>query len=352
MAQIYEEIGAELEAGRASVLATIVMRKGSAPRGLGTKMLVRWDGSLVGTVGGGPIEARSIEAAKGMIESGTAQLLDFDLMDAEAEACGMICGGFVNVYLERLDPADELLVSLMNRLAALSEAGQPAAVALRADEDREWGTRFLVTEKGRESYPDSAWPDDLQPVVEAYEEGRQVRPRWIGEYFVEPVLAGPTVYIFGGGHVSGQIAPLAALVDFRVKVIDDRPEFVSPDRFPSAEETICRKFEGVVDSLKIGPNGYAVIVTRGHTWDGLVLADVLKTPAAYVGMIGSRHKRNAIYHNLLGGGYTQADIDRVHSPIGLDIGSETPEEIAVAIVAELIKARSEVVKKGLKSWKV
>ena len=163
----------------------------------------------------------------------------------------------------------------------------------------------------------------------------------------------PRFVFSGGGHISAHLAPLASLVDFRVTVLDDRDEFASPERFPLADEVICRPFTGAVESLKIKESGYVVIVTRGHAWDGVILGEVLKTPAAYIGMIGSRHKRDAIYEKLLSEGYTDSDLERVHSPIGLDIGGETPEEIAVAIVAELIKARSEAVRgPGPKNWKV
>ncbi len=354
MNSIYNRILEEMEAGRGSILATVVMRKGSAPRGLGTKMLVKSDGGLVGTVGGGLLEGNAVAKAGEMLKSGgSALVLDFDLMDKEAEACGMICGGYVNLYLEFMDPSDEDLKGLVQRLARITGEGRTALAAMRTDENRAWARRYLVSREGPEVWPSGDWPEDLEVVRKRFEQGGALRPGWLGDYFVEPVLAGPTVYIFGGGHVSGHIAPLASLVDFRVKVIDDREEFASVQRFPQADEVIRRSFEGAVESLDITESGYIVIVTRGHAWDGAVLADALKTPAVYIGMIGSRHKRKAIYDKLLSEGFTEEDLKRVHSPIGLDIGGETPEEIAVAIVAELIQARSRAIKgPGPKSWKV
>jgi len=125
-----------------------------------------------------------------------------------------------------------------------------------------------------------------------------------------------------------------------VVVIDDRPEFADPKKFPDAMEVYQYPFEGVLDRLPIDESSYLVIVTRGHIYDKTVLAQCLKTNAKYIGMIGSRRKRNLIYENLLGEGLTQDDLDRVHAPIGLHIGAETPEEIAVSIVAELIKIRA------------
>ena len=351
---IYSEILGELEAGRPSILATVVRRKGSAPRGLGTKMLVKADGSLIGTVGGGRLEGDAVAKAKEMLKGGSAaQILDFDLMDKEAEACGMICGGYVDLFLEILRPPDQELTGLIKRLDSITREGRSAIAAMELDDDRGWGRRYLVSPEGSESWPGGEWPQELDLLKERFEQGGAVRPGWLGDYFVEPVLAGPTVCIFGGGHISAHLAPLASLVDFRVTVLDDRDEFASPERFPLADEVICRPFTGAVESLKIKESGYVVIVTRGHAWDGVILGEVLKTPAAYIGMIGSRHKRDAIYEKLLSEGYTDSDLERVHSPIGLDIGGETPEEIAVAIVAELIKARSEAVRgPGPKNWKV
>ena len=351
MSHIYEEIKAELEAGRTCVLATVVMRKGSAPRSLGTKMLLKDDGSLVGSVGGGPLEAQTIKAATELLSGGVSRVLDYDLMDKEAEACGMICGGYVNVYIERMAPGDSELPDMITTLCRISSTGEYAALGLAPGDDRPWGRRFVITRERLLSWPEAEWPKELEILKEQFQENAAIRPRWLGNYFVEPVEASPTVYVFGGGHISQQIAPMAALVDFRVKVIDDRMEFASPQRFPAAEEVICRPFEGAVESLHIGPSGYVVIVTRGHSWDGLVLADVLKTDAAYIGMIGSRHKRNAIYQSLLQTGFTKEDIDRVHSPIGLDIKAETPEEIALSIVAELVAVRGAK-SKGIKNWKV
>lgn len=355
MESIYSSIIEEMKAGRRSVLATVIMRKGSAPRGLGTKMLVRADGSLAGTVGGGLLEGRALAQAAEMLARGGSQamIMDFDLMDKEAEACGMICGGYVNLYLEVMEPGDEDLLALIQRLDTITSQGRNAIAAMRTDGEGPWARRYLVSREGQEVWPAADWPPELDVLAERFQKGGALRPGWLEDYFVEPVLAGPTVYIFGGGHVSGHIAPLAALVDFRVKVVDDREEFASPLRFPQADETVCRSFEGAVESMGINESGYIVIVTRGHAWDGRVLADALKTPATYIGMIGSRHKRQAIYSKLLSDGFTEDDLARVHSPIGLDIGGETPEEIAVAIVAELIKARSEAVKgPGPKGWKV
>ena len=160
------------------------------------------------------------------------------------------------------------------------------------------------------------------------------------DVFVEPVVSDPVLYIFGAGHVSRQTVPCACRVGFQVVVIDDRPDFADTVHFPDARDVYHLPFEGVMDRLPVHGLSYLVIVTRGHMHDKNVLAQALKTKAAYIGMIGSTRKRDIIYKKLLEEGFTQKDLSRVHSPIGLDIGAETPEEIAISIVAELIKVRA------------
>jgi xanthine dehydrogenase accessory factor len=155
-------------------------------------------------------------------------------------------------------------------------------------------------------------------------------------------MSAPVLYVFGGGHVSLQIVPMAALVGFNVVVIDDRPEFADPRKFPEAMSVHEYPFEGVFDRLPIDQSSYIVIVTRGHLHDRTVVMQALKTQARYIGMMGSRRKKAIVYKKLLEEGFTQADLDRIYSPIGIGIEAETPEELAVSIVAELIKVRAEV----------
>jgi xanthine dehydrogenase accessory factor len=158
--------------------------------------------------------------------------------------------------------------------------------------------------------------------------------------FVEPFISDPVLYVFGGGHVSSRIVPLASHVGFPTVVIDDRPEFADRLKFPNAKEVRLLEFEHVMENLPVDSSSFLVIVTRGHLHDKHVLAQALRTDARYIGMIGSRRKRNIIYEKLLEEGFTKDDLSRVHSPIGLDIGAETPEEIAVSIVSELILKRA------------
>ncbi len=352
MSYIYQEILTELEADRPVVLATVVRRRGSAPRGLGTKMLLKHDRAASGTIGGGCLEAQTLDDAAKVFVSRRARMVEFDLMGDEAAATGMICGGMVDVYLEYFSPGDAVALEDLRRLTEMSHRGEPAAVAVTIDLDRSRGRRFIWRLDTAAAWPEGEWPAEIADYRAKTAERSSIRPRNLGSFYVEPVRAAPTVYIFGGGHVSAQIAPLAAMVDFRVVVIDDRAEFADPERFPSADEVRRADFETVVDELDLGPAAYLVIVTRGHEWDHLILEKTLRKPTAYIGMIGSRRKRDLIYQDLLGKGFTREDLDRVHSPIGLDIKAETPEEIAVSIVAELIQTRAEKTGSPFKTWQV
>jgi xanthine dehydrogenase accessory factor len=151
-----------------------------------------------------------------------------------------------------------------------------------------------------------------------------------------------TLYCFGGGHVAVPTAHLAVLAGFRVVVIDDRPEFANAERFPEAHNVfVIKDFNNAFEGLEIDEDSFIVIVTRGHQYDRAVLEQALQTSADYIGMISSRRKRDAIYEYLMSQGVKKERLEQVHSPIGIDIGGETPEEIAVSIVAELIKVRSE-----------
>ena len=147
------------------------------------------------------------------------------------------------------------------------------------------------------------------------------------------------MYLFGAGHICTFVAPLAKMVGFRVAVIDDREEFANRERFPNADEIIVCPFADAFDRIAISANAYVAIVTRGHLHDRDVLNAALQTDAGYIGMIGSRRKRDIIYASLMKEGFSAARLKEVHSPIGADIGGETPEEIAISIVAELIAER-------------
>jgi xanthine dehydrogenase accessory factor len=161
------------------------------------------------------------------------------------------------------------------------------------------------------------------------------------DVYLEPIAPTPRVYIFGGGHISLFVSKISSMVGFQVVVIDERPQFASKERFPEADEVIAEDFEMVLPKLKVNRSSYLVIVTRGHTYDQEVLDWALGQEVRYIGMIGSRVKIRTVYDNLKGKGIKPEQLQQVHAPIGLDLGALTPEEIAVSIVAEMIKVRRE-----------
>jgi len=250
---IFEEIVRLRREGKRAALATIVHTNGSIPSYESSRMLVREDGSIAGTVGGGCVEAEVWAAAKEAIRAEAPRKLVFNLNNEASYDTGLICGGTL-------------------------------------------------------------------------------------EIFVEPILPQPTLYIFGGGHVSLALARTAHAAGFRIGVVDDRESFANAERFPMAAE-IHTSYEEAFEKLAPGASSYLVIVTRGHKDDMRVLAWAVRSAARYVGMIGSKRKVISVYKALEKEGYSREEFARVHAPVGLEIGALTPEEIAVSITAELIAVR-------------
>ncbi|MCP4665591.1 MAG: XdhC family protein [Deltaproteobacteria bacterium] len=352
MKDIYLKIKDLIKKGRFSVLATIIQQAGPSPRGLGTKFLVLDDGSFIGTIGGGLLEARTLEGARKVFDTRLPLRLSFSLKGSDAAQTDMLCGGDVEVFLEPMAPDNPGLSSLCREILSVTKRGGPGLVVTRLDpeswqhaqvpkilleQEKQW---FCSLSRGN-AFEDALFRNSEHilasrlPAILTFEEGGGKV-----EVFVEAFISDPALFIFGGGHVSREIVPLASLVGFKVAVIDDRKEFAKTEQFPHAREVHQYPFEGVMDRLAVDASSYLVIVTRGHIHDKMVLEQSLRTKAGYIGMIGSRRKRNMIYENLLEQGFTQNDLARVHSPIGLNIGAETPEEIAVSIVAELIQVRA------------
>lgn len=336
-----------------SVLATILKLTGSGPRAAGTKFLILENGSYVGTIGGGLLEARVLEAARKVFETHSPVRLGLSLMGKDVAETDMICGGDVDVFLEPLFPENQEQTQGFKRILDIQKRGGSGVLATVVQGDR-WqkdsvprvlalpGGEVIGSLPGMKGIQEElakqlpVWLKEKEPrlVVSRDDLGGLI------EIFVEPILSDPVLYIFGGGHVSAQIIPLASRVGFKVEVIDDRPEFADPAKFPDAAKVHHHPFHRVLEKLPVDESSYLVIVTRGHMHDKTVLEQCLRTKAKYIGMIGSRRKKAMIYEKLLEEGFTQSDLDRVYAPIGLDIGAETPEEIAVSIVAELIQVRA------------
>lgn len=250
---VYQEVARLEEENEAGALCTVVRTHGSTPRGPASKMLVYADGHLMGTVGGGEMESRVIEAALQAIQDGKPRLLEYSLTDTERGDPG-VCGGQMEVY-------------------------------------------------------------------------------------VEPVLPEPVVIVIGCGHVGKAVAHLAEWLKFRVLVSDDRAELCSPESVPGADAYFPIPMRELPEQVKITPWTYIVLTTRGVDIDVPGLPALLDTPAAYIGVIGSRRRWETTHSKLLEIGVSEEKLRQVHSPMGLDLGAETPEEIALSIMAEIIVLR-------------
>ncbi len=255
---VFEEIVRIRKAGQRAALATIVHTDGSIPSYEASRMLIRDDGSIAGTVGGGCVEAEVWAAAKEVIQTEQPRKMTFNLNHEPGFDSGLICGGTL-------------------------------------------------------------------------------------EIFVEPILPQPMLYIFGGGHISVALARIASQAGFSIAIIDDRGTFANAERFPMASE-ILTSYEDAFEKIRPNSASYLVIVTRGHKDDMRVLSWAVETesrgfPPRYIGMIGSRRKVISVYKALAKQGTSLDKFDRVHAPVGLDIGALTPDEIAVSITAELIAVR-------------
>jgi xanthine dehydrogenase accessory factor len=249
---IFEEIVAARKGNQPVVLATVIESRGSAPREEGARMLVRPDGTIAGTVGGGAIEKIIIDEAMKLMAGGTARLISHDLKDI-----GMTCGGGMSVFIEPLVPAPQLL-------------------------------------------------------------------------------------IFGAGHIGACLAQIGKMIDFSVTVVDNRPDFANAGHLPWADTIIAEEYEAAIEKAVFNARTYVVILTHKHSHDYEVLEMCLKKKWCYLGMIGSRAKVAKVFDQLRAKGVSDELIQKIHSPVGIKIGANTPAEIAISILAEIIQARSAV----------
>ena len=333
-----------LAAGDRVALCTLLRLEGSGPRRAGAKMAVRDTGGSVGTIGGGVLEAKAAAWAKETLGSRRAVCRAFALDVRGASEEGMTCGGDVEVLVECLEGENPAVREFYAQVSAVPGRGECGwlATAIHRDGDGVSTEHFLVA-GGRQvaslARPGRSLADDVlrspAPVAPTLIERAGVR------YFLEPLAPATTVYIFGGGHIGMHLVPLCHLLEFRTVVVDDRAEFASRDRFPQADELLAvPSFDDVLDRLAIDEQSYVVIVTRGHGGDQAILRQALRRRPAYIGMIGSSRKRGLIFDQLVTEGFTREDLVRVTCPVGLAIGAETPQEIAVSIAAQLVAHRA------------
>jgi xanthine dehydrogenase accessory factor len=356
MQDIYSEIVKALRRKENLALGTLITRVGSAPRAEGAKYLIREDGTSLGSIGGGCVEAEVWQEAQEVMMKGKGKILHFNLTSEQLAEGGLICGGNIDILLE---PLKEGFLNIYEEVVRIRHKGGSAILATLISVDnvfpKEGSSKVLMKASGemvgfmsggeslerRVLSEGGALLKERKPKVIILSSEKDDSPWKEMEILLEPIFSDPTVYIFGAGHVSQQLAHHAKRVDFKVVVIDDRQIFANRERFPEADEVIVSEFEKSFNHLNIDDASYIVIVTRGHLYDGFVLEQAIKTNARYIGMIGSKKKIQTLYQDLMKKGIYKETLDRVYAPIGIDINSETPEEIAVSIVGELIKVRGE-----------
>ncbi|MCL2366479.1 MAG: XdhC family protein [Oscillospiraceae bacterium] len=340
MKQLCESAIKLLEAGECFVQATILESSGSVPRGKGACMLCLKDGRILGTIGGGAIEAGIIKIARSVFNNRTATVVDMKLDGKDAVATGMICGGSATVFVDFIDAKNPANLEFFATMLTALKKGIRTSMIIAPPTKDAYAERFqcLLPHNGTPQVTQGMAQDVLIYLSGETERVPQMdRPK----IYMHRLGADGTAYVFGAGHCGVQLVQVLNTIGFRTVVIDDRAEFANAVRFPDADEILVPKTMDLsFGQIEWSEDSYIIIVTRGHAQDELVLRGALKTPACYVGMIGSKTKRNNIYRRLLADGYTQADIDSVNSPIGIPIEADTPEEIAISIAAELIRVRA------------
>ena len=325
---------ARLAAGAgAGALASVARRRGSLPMSATAKMLVTASGARLGTVGGGCLEAEITERAFAVIEQRLPVVSEHTLNAELAGDYGLTCGGTAVMFIEPVI-VDPTLAMVYRECAALLGRGERAMMATGLD----WSdapAKGLLLSGGD-------WIGSVHaPLREAAGVAAAARDeqRFEGEVFAELVAGAPRLIVFGGGHVGARVAEAASFAGWRVTVVDDRPDFADPARLPFAERAVVCDFHDLPATLVVDADTYIVVATRGHQHDALIVEQLAGRELRYLGMLGSRRKVALTWRLLEGAGVSRPRLDAIHAPVGLSIGADTPEEIAVSIVAEMISVR-------------
>ena len=349
MKEVFEEATNQLNEKHPLVIATVVRTKGSTPQKPGAKLLVRNDGSGVGTLGGGCVEGDIWYAAKQLMKNrGSAETIGYELNEEIAAQDGLVCGGTMFFLVDPIyEKGQEAL--FLDEINSAYLGGEPVALAslvkTTPDIDSKLGGKLLIRSDG--SVEGTLGADNLNYEaikygieLMAYGNSKYVRSETGAEYFVEGYTTPPQIILCGGGHVSRAIYTFAVNLGFNLTVIDDREEFANKTRFPLANVVVAESSAEGFRSIEINKNTFIVIATRGHRYDHVSLKAALNTSASYIGLLGSKRKTILIYEELLSKGVSIDRIKDVRAPIGLDINARTPEEIAISIMAEILMIRN------------
>lgn len=365
MQELFRALQQILEAGETAALATIIRRRGSVPREVGAKMLVRRDGRISGTIGGGCGEAEVWRGALNAMDTGCASVVQVSLTDEIALESQGVCGGTFDVLILPWSPAtaesagQPSMLELVRATRAALENEQAAALVTICAAGGFWrstpGQQMLYRETG-ESLGSLALPGaDGDPTAQLAQEARASlhagspriakitgsEPSTWAEIFIEPCVVPPDLLIAGAGHIAVPLAALASLMKFSVSVTDDRASFANRERFPGARQVLVGDIEAILRAYPVSERTHIVLVTRAHSHDVQGLRTIIDSPAAYIGMIGSQRRVWAVLKLLHDEGVPAEKLLRVRAPIGLDLGAQTPEEISLAIMSEIVLLRHQ-----------
>lgn len=331
-----------IDNGRSFAVALILKVDGSAPRKAGVKAVIDEKGKIWGTLGGGQVEAEAQRRAVEACKSRKVVVFDFNLYGADRADNVPICGGIMRILLDPTAAKDRASYSQVAEAVSRRQKGVMLTSA-SSGADTEVKTKWLP----QEDIPSNAafpGPDNISLCLAHESPELFIKttedPQVFTEVFVEPVIPRPLLIIAGGGHIGQALALQASLVGFDITVIDDRAEFTEPALFPEGTKTFSGDIPKLITAQSIAEDTYIVLVTRGHKLDAESLEACIHAPAAYIGMIGSKRKVALVRQNFIESGIaTEEEFDRIHAPIGLDIGAVTVPEIAASITAELVAVR-------------
>ncbi|HZK52881.1 MAG TPA: XdhC family protein [Desulfosporosinus sp.] len=353
--EVYLGLKKAFEQNLAVVLITVTSVLGSTPRKPGAKMIVFADGTTLGTIGGGCGEAEARREAFDVLASHISKTYCLNMTADIAQEDGMVCGGIMELFLDYMDTED--------LARAESHFNAILVTVIEAPEERLLGNKLFIENNGdvlgdlgieelNRVILDSAKTllRGCQPLLVCLDsEFKPCKTSVTKATFrclIEPATTVVQLLILGAGHIALPLATMAKLLGYHVTVVDDRPSFANTIRFNTADTVICNNFEQAIEGIMIKAQTFVVIITRGHRYDKVCLQKVIHQPAAYIGMIGSRKRVKALMAELEEEGVPSILLEKIYSPIGLKIGAETPEEIAVSILSELIKVQRELDQNG------
>ena len=325
-------IAAGTSGAGAGALASVAKRHGSLPMSATAKMLVTAGGARIGTVGGGCLEAEIIERAQDVLQNRVPALSSHSLNAELAGDYGLTCGGTAELFIEPVF-ADTRLAAVYAEAAALMARGERALMATGMD----WSSG-VVKAVATPDLHTGAQNTQLKFAMDAFDSKSEL-PLLDNGILVEPISGKPRLVVFGAGHVGARLAEAAAFAGWRVTVADDRSDFADAQRLPFAERVVVCDFHDVIAAAQLDDDTYVVIATRGHQHDVVLAGQLVPLPLRYLGMLGSRRKVALTAKVLREWGITDEQIEKVRAPVGLSIGADTPEEIAVSVVAEMISVR-------------